>query len=224
MIANALILLGSPKRMTGASANLGNYIGGRLKADGLAVETMAAYGIAESTEDLEHLMESLDRADLLLVSFPLYWDTLPSGLTEAFLKIIEMKERLGNKKRSLAAVCNCGFPESSNCHGALRSVELFGQRMGMEFLGGMAIGQGGVLGDGRLEDSSLFKKNLARLGIAAGHLSKGERVPEAVIEELGRPFIPRFLYTLIGNMNWNSMAKKNGVRGKMRARPYEAHG
>jgi hypothetical protein len=219
MIKSALLLLGSPKGEKGSSASLGNYLGEKLRAGGVAVETAAAYRLAA---DRAALAAKFGNADLVLVSFPVYWDTLPSGLTEVFLALMEPGAKPDDRKRYLAAVCNCGFPDSSNCLGALRAVELFGQKMGMEFLGGVAIGMGGVLGQGKLEDIGLFRKNLPRLDRVAAHLAKGERVPPDVMEALGKPIAPAFLYMMLGNMNFNKIAKKNGARHRMDARPYAA--
>jgi hypothetical protein len=219
LIKNALVLLGSPKGGNGSSANLGNYLGEKLRAGGVTVETVSACGAAG---DRSALAAKFQNADLVVVSFPVYWDTLPSGLTEAFLALLDAGSKPDDRKRFLAAVCNCGFPDSSNCLGALKAVELFGRRMGMDFLGGVAIGMGGVLGQGKLEDIGLFRKNLPRLDKVAARLSKGEKLPADVIEALGRPIAPAFLYMMLGNMNFNKLAKKNGARKRMDARPYSA--
>ena len=216
MTKEALIILGSPHGLAGASANLGNRIAGRLKSAGFNVETVAVC----KNPDPETLVAALDRADIVVVSFPVNWDTLPAGLTEALLHMAGAKDRLAKKTRYLCAISNCGFPESGNCLAALRSVELFADRMGMERLGSMAIGQGGVLGEGKLEDG-FFKKRLAHLDRAADCISRGEKIPAVVIEALGKPVVPVFLYNMVGNMNFNRMARRNGARRKMWARPYK---
>lgn len=219
MIDNALILLGSPKRQKGASAGLGNVFGDTLKKKGVKVKTLAVYS-TRSKKGIKELITSYEKADLVLLSFPLYWDGIPAGVMGSFLKLYENKDRFGDKKRYLGAVCNCGFPDKGVCSAALRSVELFGKRMGMKYLGGLAMPEGAVIGMGNPGSNPVLMTNAKALRSAADRMSQGKTVTKKQVQDAGKLAMPPAVYLFIGNTSFNMMGLKNGALGKMRDTPH----
>jgi hypothetical protein len=217
----ALIIYGSPKGMKGSAANIGDYFADRLQEKGLRVEKVAANRSIADHNERERLLSGFDRADLVLICFPLYVDTLPSGLLAALKVICENGSRMSKRERMLAAECHCGFPESSQTDTAIRSCRHFADRMGMSFAGGIGLCQGGMIGQAPLTGFKYAKKHLPLLDRALDSMVEGEAIPEDLIVGLKRPFVPPRMYVLFANLGWNSMARRHGVRGRITARPFD---
>ncbi len=215
MISKALILYGSPKGMRGASANLANFFSDRLISCGLEVRKISLYKSIDDQASLNEMLSAFNDADLILLSFPTYTDTLPAGVSAALYEICERKDSFQSKKRIFAAISNCGFPEAIHNDTALEACGHFARRMNMDFAGGIAIGEGGML-DVPIAELKYAGKHIPHLNRAAESLAKGERIPDDVIQSLRSPFVPPFLYSFFNKQNWNKMARTNGVRIKMR--------
>ena len=216
----ALIIYGSPKGMKGSAANLADYFAIKLQEKGLQVEKVGAYRSLTYSDEKERLLDWFDKADVVLVCFPLYVDTLPAGLLEALEIIIENGARIGRKERVLAAECHCGFPESSQTATALVNCRHFADRMGMKYVGGIGLGQGPMVIGTPLTEMKYARNHLPLFDQAIDAIVKGEEIPKSVLEGLKRPFVPSWLYLLFANHGWNSRAKKNGVRSRIREMPY----
>jgi len=84
----------------------------------------------------------VDRADLILLAFPLYIDVLVYLPTKALEVIAEHRRAAGDGARlqGLFGLANNGFPEAHQNNLALSILRLFAARSGMTWLGGMALG------------------------------------------------------------------------------------
>lgn len=221
MSGKVLVLYGSPKGERGASANIAGHVIEGIRGGGADVSSLSIYRSLDQEEAFERLVKAYDEAESVVLAFPLYIDTLPAGVTEALARLLPRREGMTRRRRQLLVICNCGFPESQHCRYALRSCQLFAERMGMEFWGGVAIGQGGMLGGGNGEQARANRRQVEALRSMGSRLAGGKAIPAEAVELLARPAIPSRMYTLFGNMGWNKLARKNGVRGQMRARPYQ---
>ncbi len=214
MISKALILYGSPKGMKGSSANLANFFFDRLTSSGSEVSKIVLYKSIDNQESLDKLLSAFNDADLILLSFPIYTDTLPAGVSAALYEVCERKDSFQSKKRIFAAIANCGFPEAAQNDVALEACRHFARRMDMQFAGGIAIGEGGMLGESPIMELKYASKHIPLLEKAAEAMARGENIPKDVIQGLRRPFVPPFLYSFFNHLGWNKMAKMNGVRIK----------
>jgi hypothetical protein len=59
------------------------------------------------------------------------------------------------------------------------------------------------------------------LEMAAESLAQGKNIPLAAVQLLAKPGIPPWLYRAIGVYGWGQQAKKYGVAGIMKKKPYE---
>jgi multimeric flavodoxin WrbA len=216
----ALIIYGSPKGMKGSAANLADYFASKLQEKGLQVEKVGAYRSLTYADEKERLLDGFDKADVVLVCFPLYVDTLPAGLLAALRIIIENGARISRKERVLAAECHCGFPESSQTATALVNCRHFAKRMGMQYVGGIGLGQGSMVLGTSLTEMKYTRNHLPLFDQAIDAIVKGEEIPKSVLDGLKRPFVPSWLYVFFANRGWNSRAKKNGVRRRIKEMPY----
>ena len=115
----ALLLIGSPKIKNGTSEALGNYVLAGLNKKGYSCEKLHILTMLKN--DVQQLFKKVNDADVLILSFPLYVDSLPSPLIRAFELIADNRKERGNSKRqNFISIVNCGFPEAFHNDTALR--------------------------------------------------------------------------------------------------------
>jgi multimeric flavodoxin WrbA len=219
--SRAVLLVGSPRTRKSTSAALGNYLFKQLTRRGVQTEALQVYTAFSSPERRAGALEKLEAADLVVLAFPLYVDSLPAPVVAALESIAA--ERLGQSAgQRLAAIANCGFPEASHNETALAICAEFARQSGFAWAGGLALGGGeGVVHGTPLEQldgrAIPIKKSLE---IAADALAAGESIPAAASELLARPAVPNWLYLLLGAYGWRQQAGRYGVRRKIKDRPY----
>lgn len=86
-IHRAALLVGSPRTKKSTSASLGGYLMDQLNARGIETETIQIYTSFKSEERTRLTLEKLDQADLIVLAFPLYVDSLPAPVIAALEKM-----------------------------------------------------------------------------------------------------------------------------------------
>ena len=81
---NVLLLVGSPKGESSTSASLGNYLLHKLEELGLSTEKAFIHRLVNRTEKQKELLSMVDNATLIILTFPLYVDSLPAPVIKAF--------------------------------------------------------------------------------------------------------------------------------------------
>jgi len=139
----ALLLVGSAKRPHSTSESLGRYLLGQLAGRGYETEALLIHRALKSDQGRGELLAAVERADLLLLAFPLYVDTLPALVIRALEAIAEHRRGgQGSGGGRLVAIANCGFPEASHNDTALAVCRRFAAEAGFEWAGGLALGGG----------------------------------------------------------------------------------
>jgi hypothetical protein len=137
------------------------------------------------------------------VGYPAIGRVDPQGIRHAGL-VQEYVSQSAPKWRTpcaFAALINCGFPEPEQCRTALDIAQAFAARAGLDWAGGLALGEGGAIDGGPLERlGGLTRHVRAALDLAAAALAEGHPVPPAAIARLARLMMPARLYTLMGNI------------------------
>ena len=77
MNKNALLLVGSPGKMSSNSSMIGGYLLDRLGQAGWNIDKECVYLAVREEEKIKKLLEKIDSSDLIIFSFPLYVDSLP---------------------------------------------------------------------------------------------------------------------------------------------------
>ncbi|SDY80163.1 NAD(P)H-dependent FMN reductase [Proteiniborus ethanoligenes] len=216
----ALLLIGSPKVKNSTSESLGGYLLEGLIKVGYTSERLHIRSILKS--NVEELFSGVNAADIIIISSPLYVDSLPSPLIRAFELIANNRnEKKIDKKQSLIAIVNSGFPEYFHNHTALRICENFACRNKFEWLGGFALGEGGAISGNPIKNLGGMTRNIVKaLDMAAEAISNNESIPMEAIDLMSRKLIPIGMYTFIANRGWETQAKKFGVNKDLYARPY----
>lgn len=215
-----LLLVGSPRKGRGASETLGAYLLDRLDVRGADAHKLYVYPALRSQQRLNALVSAVAQADLVIISAPLYWDSLPATVT----KLLEtLHQRLDDRRRTpdqrLVVISNCGFPEAHHNDIALRIYRRFAHESGFVWPGGMALGGGEPLKGKPLSESGGMARNvIAALDIAAQALIEGQPVPQEARDLMAKPLMPAWLYRTIGNLGWCLQASRFGALGQLRAR------
>ncbi len=224
-LRSAVLLVGSPRTRQSTSASLGEYLFEQLKARGVETEEFQVYTTINSQERMEKMGAAIDRADLVVLSFPLYVDSLPAPVISALEKIAARRQGKPRRPR-FAAVANCGFPEAHHNATALAICAEFARSACFEWMGALALGAG----DGIVHRTPLrelggrafsIKKSLET---AADALAAGRPVPESARKLMAKPVIPAWMYRCFGAWGWRKQAKAYGAQKKLRGRPYEGAG
>ena len=214
-----LLLVGSPKAAgRSVSEALGGYVIDKLEARGWSDRTIFIRASLQSDGGRAALLSGASDADLIILSFPLYVDSLPAPVIRAMELIAEHGLR---ENVRFAAIANCGFPEASHNNVALGICRRFADAAGLEWAGGLALGMGGALSGKRLQDQGpMAGKIIKSLDLAVEALFNGDFVPDEAIRLMAKPIIPGCMYTIVGNLSWYKQAKRYGVRDRLRDRPY----
>ncbi len=218
----AVLLIGSPKGERSTSVSLGNYLMSKLEESGMLSENLFIHRLVNREEKIQSLFELINNADLIILSFPLYVDSLPAPVIKAMELIKEEQEKLENKKsKDFIAICNSGFPEASQSTIALKICKIFSKACGFNWRGGIAIGGGGAISGRPLERiGGMVRFIIAGLDITAQAIIESKEIPKEAIELFSKPFIPRSLYIYGGNLGWRLQARRLGAGKKIKDKPY----
>lgn len=221
-VRRAVLLVGSPRTKKSTSASLGGYLMEQLSARGVEAETVQVYTAFNSAERTRLALEKLDQADLVVLAFPLYVDSLPAPVIAALEKIAAHRAAAKVGQR-FAAIANCGFPEAHHNDTALAVCAQFARQAGMTWLGSLALGGGEGLVHGvplnEMDGRAIPLKQA--LDLAAESLADGQPIPQSARDRLARPFIPAWLYRMAGGFGWKRWARELGTEKSLKAQPYK---
>jgi multimeric flavodoxin WrbA len=221
-VRKAVLLVGSPRVAKSSSLQLGGYLHEQLGAAGIETETFQIYTTLRSSQKMTRMLQAVNEADLVTLACPLYVDSLPAPVTEALERIAA--HRAGQPTRGrLAVMINCGFPEADHNQTAIAICADFARQAGFEWAGALSLGGGQGLVNGMPLQELGGRASNVRLALeqTAVALAQGQSVPDEAARRMARPFIPPFLYLMMGGFGWKAAAKQYGVEKQLKARPYE---
>lgn len=188
-----------------------------------AVGPAIIVAVAHSDEEGEAaLLDSVDRAGLILLVFPLYADAAPFLVTKALAVIANHRRASGRPTpQRLVAIVNSGFPETRQNAVALAICQEFASQAGTGWSGGLALGGGGMVGEKPLNAAKRsgppVKHVIEALDLTAEALSEGQPVPAQAVNLITKnpfPWMPfalyRWIYTRFGGKGFEMEAAKNG--------------
>jgi multimeric flavodoxin WrbA len=217
---SALLLVGSPKGEISTSASLGNYLLQLLAEADFKTAKAIIHRFVIRSEKVEELLSMVNNADLIILSFPLYVDSLPAPVIKAMELIRDNRNEGQRKTQDFIAISNCGFPESSQIEVALEICKNFAEEVNFNWRGGLALGGGGAVNGRPIEERGGMLRNVIKgLEITAEHLSKGEDIPNKAIELVSKSIIPSGMYKMMGNLGWRIQARRYGVLKRMKDQP-----
>lgn len=218
-----LLLIGSPRPSRSTSESLGTYLLNRLHENGIETETLIIHRSLKSDEQQEALLSATDRADLIILAFPLYVDSLPALVIKTLELIAKRRQtRQISKKQGLLCIVNNGFPEAHQNDTALAICRRFAREAKFEWSGGLALGGGGAIDGKPLVSLRGMVRNVRKsLDLTADALIEDKPVPQEAVELMAKPLIPAWIYRMVGSFGWKRQAKKHGAHKKLDDRPYQ---
>ncbi len=221
---NFLLLSGSPRGKTSTSYSLLRYLKTQLENLGKSCELSIAHKIMRKEADFENFSNLLDSADYLIVTMPLYVDSLPSHVIETFTRLLKTRRNNSFKGTpKFLAIVNSGFPEQHQNLLALNICQQFAQEANLDWIGGIPFGGGAIIGGTPL-DSSGGRGKQARFAmeILAEALSEDKEIPEECISRINKLIIPKRIYMMMGNIRWRKQSGSNKVRDRLNDQPFLA--
>jgi hypothetical protein len=219
----ALVLVGSPRGNASVSAALATHLGALLSERGLAVTTASIHKSLRTDPGLLGLAAAVKEADVVALASPLYVDSLPGPVIEAFEVLARERAAAVSSRPRFLAMVNCGFPEAVHTDTALAICRLFAEEAGLEWIGGLGIGGGGMLAGKPLGELGGRARAVTRaLALTANAVAQGRIVPEDAQKLVRTPSIPAWLYRFFADRSFSQEAKKYGTRGRIGDRPYAA--
>jgi hypothetical protein len=217
-----LSLVGSPKARS-TSASLGDHLVGLLRQRGLSADSLHITAVLRTADGTRTLLSAADGADIIVLVFPLYVDSLPSPLVRALELLAGHRSGMVRPPRQkLLAISNCGFPEARHNDTALAQCRIFCRDAGIEWIGGLGLGGGGMIGGLPLaKRGRAVRSVLASLELAANALATDTALPQEAVSLMARPLVPVWLYLLVGHSGWRRQARKFGALKKIDDRPYQ---
>ena len=210
-----LLMVGSHRKDKSTSNSLGEYLLDNFKT--IDIETDKLFVHSDYNQDEDRILMKVKWADLIILSFPLYVDSLPAPVIKSLEMIKKGKEK--TKHKQFFAISNSGFPEAAHNNTALKVCRQFSEQMEWEWIGGLAVGMGAAVDGKSLEEIKGMGDNIiVKLdNIFDFIIIEGKGVGIVEVE----PSIPKWLYVFMGNMGWRFQAIKNGVWKKLHNKPYE---
>jgi len=204
---HALLLIGSAKPAgTSTSEALGRGLTDALTTLGWSCETLHVHRVSYGPHAPRTLCDAVDKTDLIIIATPVYVDSLPALMTQAL-------ERIATHRKSqptphpcrVTAIINCGFPEASHCDLSLDICEQFSRHAHTQWVGGLAVGEGGAI-DGRpLNDLGGMVRHAHNALKQAAEAIHQDRPITAASHTLARkPIIPGRLYTFLAQRGWRT--------------------
>lgn len=216
-----LLLMGSPKKGKSTSQSLGAYVLEALEKRQYRTETLNIYRALKKEDGPQTLIDAVSRAQNVILTAPLYVDSLPSRVIRAMEILAEYRIRTAKPwRKRMMAMINCGFPEAQHTRTALAICQCFSQKAGFEWLGGLGLGGGEAISGKELSELGGMARNVKKsLDLAVEALAENRAIPEKAVTLMAKPVIPPWIYTIIGSVQWRRQAKGNGVKERMNARP-----
>lgn len=222
-VRRSLLLVGSPRaRSKSTSESLGSYLLEELERGGVSSTVVMLKRAVSSPEGMAELLERFTHADLVLLSCPVYVDSLPAPVIRTMEHIHTYRKSRPGSSTLFAAIVQCGFPETRHTEVALAICRRFAKESELDWLGGLGLGGGEAFGGQPMQRTGMLGRNARRaLRLAAAALAKGEQIPPEAVNLMAKPLLPPWLYRWIGNRGWRRKARRFGTQDRLMARPYQ---
>jgi hypothetical protein len=141
-----LLLVGSPKAERSSSFSIGKYLCEKIEGKNFQTDHAFVHRLIMRKEKQEDLIRMIKKTNLIILSFPLYIDHLPSPVIRMMELLTNNKEELkAPERKAFLSICNSGFPESFQIKLATQICQNFSNAMGFQWKGGIQKGGGGLI-------------------------------------------------------------------------------
>ena len=216
---SVLILTGSPKQAGSVSGKVATSLAGFLDQKEIQTKTMSIFQTMTAQAKKKELLNHTDAADVIIIISPQYVDSLPYLVTK-FLELLSHRRKnvqMTTCKQQLLAISHCGFAEAYQNNTTLAIYNSFAVETGFEWFGGLAFGMSPIVTFPLLNLLTYRIKKALRLTAEA--FAEDKRLSTETAKLMAKPFMPIWLYKILGNITWLSLCIKN-CAWKINHRPY----
>ena len=209
---------GSPKGNNSFSFKLLNELGNIIKDE----KNFVNVNFKGQYEDIVY--ENLIDSDAIIISFPLYYYSLPGILIDFMQQFYEYVEKKSKNKKviKIYTIVNCGFPEPIINEEAIRIVECFSNMAGFNFRFAVSIGGGGFIN--ATKDIFILRKDFSNIKKALEHIKRdiyeynNGKISKNI---LVKPFLNKSFVLFISGKSWYPQSRKNGLKDEdLLRKPY----
>ncbi len=231
-----LLLNGSPRPGASTSESLLTYLDEELEKLGVSTQALKLTKAVRSEERTAELLAAIDGSDLVVLAFPLYWDSLPGHVVRACELIARHRaaspagaapDRVAPggpapgaaARPGFAAIVQGGFPEAEQNAVALEICRHFAAAADLEWAGGLALGGGGMIDGAPLRKlGGRVKTAMQALDQTAAAFAAGRPVPDEAVRLMAKN-PPAIVIRFGANSHFRSQHKKQG-KAPLDARPF----
>ncbi|MDY3928391.1 MAG: hypothetical protein SOZ34_03405 [Clostridia bacterium] len=195
-----LMLCGSPHDEGGNSTYFLNALKEKLNGKGEIYNTSKFPCESEAA-----FLKAVEKGDKIVLSFPLYADSLPAYFLAFLKKVKTLTEGIKTKSR-VYVIVNNGFYDDVQNNIAIKIIWKWCDKCGLKKGRALAVGAGGMVHAAPLGKGPLAKVNTA-LEQMAEDIENGRSGDTIFV----KPSFPRFLYIFMGNLSFVAEGKKNGL-------------
>ncbi len=217
-VKNLLLLIGSPQGDKSTSNSLAQYILDNINRENFQTDKLFIPKELNEKKDKNELITKVNKADLIILSYPLYVDTPPASVINAF-EFIE--ENIQMRPRKFIAIGNCGYPKASGIKISQQICKNFTEQTGMEWLGSLSLGKGAIIMGKHLEKSGFIVNKVKNaLDILIKAIEEDKEIPTKADQQM-KLIMPDWLYVFVVNNIMRFKALRNGSYGKYKNNPYK---
>lgn len=205
---NISVIVGSPKGGIGNSESIADFMIEKLVD---ANQQCSKIILRKEFDNKEALIEHIINSDTIIITFPIYENSVPGMVLNFFEFLYENKSRLSDKLRRVLFISNSGYSEPMANQCAINCCRIFAEEIGFSYMGGFGVSPGTLIDGKKLEATGgTYKKLMGQLTIIAEHICNNEVIPEKVFGMVSKPLMSPFVYRFFGKMIQNGDAKKMG--------------
>ena len=212
-----LYINGSPRgEKNSTSAQILRDVADFLEKEGVRETHLEMLTLSRNMEgNADGILKRMNSAEYWILALPLYVDALPGHLTWWLKQYEGYRERSSDRGSiKVYGIINCGFPEAVQNRDALKILEIFCRKNGLDWRFGIGMGMGEPYKQMRdIPLRSFIKVPIFKAYKLLLEDIKGERRKPDDNLYISIRF-PRFLYRFIGEWGWKSEAKKNGLKAR----------
>ncbi len=197
------LINGSPKSREGTSQLILDELKKHFSADSISEMHFKLPKVTNSE------IETLQKSDVLIFSFPLYVDAVPSNLLGC---LMTLEKELQSLPIVVYAICNNGFYEGIQNKYALDVIKNWTVKTHLRWGQGIGVGCGGLYSG--LKSVPIGKGPKKNLGKALDVLSENIHALNSSENVFISANIPRFFYKLVAHIGWRKEIKMNGKTTK----------
>jgi hypothetical protein len=221
-----LLINGSPKGKKATSHTLLEYIETFIETDNTEVVSISDFKGNKMSDLLAKAASSTD----MVISFPLYLDSIPAILQEFMEELTEYRKlNILSDNINLFTIVNCGSPEETQTEVALKIMMCFANRCDLTWQFGIGIGMGCLLNPEVFFPEHMFVKNvyeeIDKIPTIITNLLYPDNDYVLISPKLGflSGKIARQFYIRKVNSIWKEKVKKNKIIHPIGYQPYSIH-